>query len=312
MDYDATDIASTYDRGRDHGPEFLDLWMEAVAAQRRDQDIKTILDLGCGTGRFTEALRARFDAEVIGIDPSKKMLAQARSKQAQGKIRYETGRGESIPLPDNSVDLIFMSMIFHHFEDPALAARECRRVLRDDREGGTAFLRTGTRERISSYPYVDFFPASRPILEEVLPTNTFVREVFEAAGFRTVTVELVTQEIAVGLLLLAPIAIAQQYDTNLYSGLRWRMIGPFRGGRVNAVSGVAGQPDTFYFGSVGGGLWKSMNAGRTWTPVFDSAICGFDWRDWSVGFKSQHRLCRHRRAGHARFDPVRRRHVQIH
>src|SRR6267154_233046 len=69
---------------------------------------------------------------------------------------------------------------------------------------------------------------------------------------------------------LVPIANAQQYDSNLYSGLRWRMIGPFRGGRVNAVSGVVGQPDTFYFGSVGGGVWKSNNAGRTWTPVFDS------------------------------------------
>src|SRR5258707_1119989 len=74
----------------------------------------------------------------------------------------------------------------------------------------------------------------------------------------------------ISLLLLAPIAIAQQYDTNLYSGLRWRMIGPFRGGRVNAVSGVVGQPDTFYFGSVGGGVWKSTNTGRTWVPVFDS------------------------------------------
>ena len=63
---------------------------------------------------------------------------------------------------------------------------------------------------------------------------------------------------------------AQQPNPNLYSGLRWRMIGPFRGGRVNAVSGVVGQPDTFYFGSVGGGVWKSSNAGRTWTPIFDS------------------------------------------
>jgi photosystem II stability/assembly factor-like uncharacterized protein len=62
---------------------------------------------------------------------------------------------------------------------------------------------------------------------------------------------------------------AQQVNPNLYSGLRWRMIGPFRGGRVNAVSGVMGQPDTFYFGSVGGGVWKSSNAGRTWTPIFD-------------------------------------------
>jgi photosystem II stability/assembly factor-like uncharacterized protein len=64
--------------------------------------------------------------------------------------------------------------------------------------------------------------------------------------------------------------LAQQYDSGTYAGLRWRMIGPFRGGRVNAVAGVPGQPATFYFGSVGGGVWKSTNSGRTWTPIFDS------------------------------------------
>src|SRR5437660_8579185 len=64
----------------------------------------------------------------------------------------------------------------------------------------------------------------------------------------------------------APISISPA----LYSGLKWRMVGPFRAGRVNAVSGVPGQPNTFYFGSVGGGVWKSTNSGRTWTPVFDS------------------------------------------
>jgi photosystem II stability/assembly factor-like uncharacterized protein len=59
-------------------------------------------------------------------------------------------------------------------------------------------------------------------------------------------------------------------DPALYSGLKWRMVGPFRAGRVNAIAGVIGQPNTFYFGSVGGGLWKSTNIGRTWTPIFDS------------------------------------------
>ena len=75
---------------------------------------------------------------------------------------------------------------------------------------------------------------------------------------------------AVLLIVLTPImSIAQQFEQSAFAGMQWRMIGPFRGGRVNAVSGVPGQPNTFYFGSVGGGVWKSGNSGRTWTPVFD-------------------------------------------
>ena len=62
---------------------------------------------------------------------------------------------------------------------------------------------------------------------------------------------------------------AQQIDPAMFSGMQWRMIGPFRAGRVNGVTGVPGQPNVFYFGSVGGGVWKSENSGRTWTPVFD-------------------------------------------
>jgi photosystem II stability/assembly factor-like uncharacterized protein len=60
-------------------------------------------------------------------------------------------------------------------------------------------------------------------------------------------------------------------DPSLYTGLRWRNIGPFRGGRAVAVSGVAGDPRTFYLGAVGGGVWKSGNAGRSWTPIMDGA-----------------------------------------
>ena len=76
--------------------------------------------------------------------------------------------------------------------------------------------------------------------------------------------------------LIAPLAagalLAQsgRVDPAVYSALKWRSIGPFRSGRVNAVSGVPGQPNVFYLGSVGGGVWKSTNVGRTWTPIFDS------------------------------------------
>src|SRR5262245_2265223 len=73
------------------------------------------------------------------------------------------------------------------------------------------------------------------------------------------------------LFALLPISAQNgRVDPALYAGLRWRSIGPFRSGRVNGVSGVPGQPNVFYMGSVGGGVWKTMNGGRTWFPIFDS------------------------------------------
>ena len=63
---------------------------------------------------------------------------------------------------------------------------------------------------------------------------------------------------------------AQSVDPRLLSSLTWRNLGPFRGGRVAAVSGAIGQPGVFYMGLPGGGVWKTTGAGQTWYPVFDS------------------------------------------
>jgi photosystem II stability/assembly factor-like uncharacterized protein len=67
----------------------------------------------------------------------------------------------------------------------------------------------------------------------------------------------------------AGFARSQQFDPNLYAGMKWRLIGPFRGGRVLAVAGVAGQPNVYYFGAVGGGVWKTTDGGLVWKPLFD-------------------------------------------
>src|SRR2546421_2948198 len=58
-------------------------------------------------------------------------------------------------------------------------------------------------------------------------------------------------------------------DEKLFNGMRWRQVGPFRGGRALAIEGVAGEPDTYYFGAVAGGVWKTTDGGANWTPLFD-------------------------------------------
>src|SRR5438105_14483437 len=75
---------------------------------------------------------------------------------------------------------------------------------------------------------------------------------------------------AAALFLASALLLAQPSSSDFVGALEWRFIGPFRGGRVLAVTGVPGDQRTFYFGSVGGGVWKTTAAGTVWTPLFDS------------------------------------------
>ena len=69
---------------------------------------------------------------------------------------------------------------------------------------------------------------------------------------------------------VAPLAAAPSHEAaDVASGLNWRLVGPFRAGWSTMVAGVPSQPDVFWFGAAGGGVWKTENAGRTWAPLFD-------------------------------------------
>jgi photosystem II stability/assembly factor-like uncharacterized protein len=78
-----------------------------------------------------------------------------------------------------------------------------------------------------------------------------------------------TRKALLFLIILAAGIFAETYNPSLWSGMKYRLIGPVRGGRVTTVTGVPSQPRTFYMGSTGGGVWKTTDAGHTWNNISD-------------------------------------------
>ena len=70
----------------------------------------------------------------------------------------------------------------------------------------------------------------------------------------------------------APTVAPSPTEAKLIEGLSWRSIGPYRGGRVTAVTGVAGEPQVYYMGATGGGVWKTTNGGISWSPLSDGQV----------------------------------------
>jgi len=191
MDYDKTEIATSYDKARALAPETARLWQDLLAVHIDRAAISLVIDLGCGTGRFSELLAAHFGVQVIGIDPSQKMIAQAQRKPATGKVSYRQGPAEAMPLSDSCADLVFMSMIYHHLNDPPAVARECHRVLR---QGGYVCIRNGTRE--TDFPHRHFFPGLKRLIDSQLPSQRDIERMFTAADFVPVVHKVVTQVVA--------------------------------------------------------------------------------------------------------------------
>jgi ubiquinone/menaquinone biosynthesis C-methylase UbiE len=167
-----------YAAGRDHGLAHARGWAEVFAAPAPTARPLAVLDLGCGTGRFLEALAETFGGPIYGVEPSERMRVQAAARGIGG-VEVLAGRAEAIPLPDASCDLVLMFLSFHHVRDKPTAAAEIARVLRP---GGRVLIRSQFPERFPDIAWHAYFPSARQIELEMFPALAEVEAVFAGVG----------------------------------------------------------------------------------------------------------------------------------
>ena len=187
--YTEIETANRYDSARSLPSETKTLWLDALKSSIPEQEIGKILDLGCGTGRFTAALGKAFECSVIGIEPSGAMLGVAVS-QNEPDVEWKQGQAENIPLENGVVDLVFMSQVFHHFIEPQRALREINRVLTP---AGYLAIRNGTREYNKELEWLRFFPEALEIEDKRTPSQQELKESVCGGSFELISQRTIYQ-----------------------------------------------------------------------------------------------------------------------
>lgn len=169
-------IATSYDRGRALPLEALNAWRDAAAPFVPKGPQAVMLDLGAGTGLFSYPLAGWFDMRVVAVEPSEAMRLQALSKAPDPRVGWVAGKGERIPLRDESCDAVWISTVLDHISDLSRCTDELRRVLRPD---GRVLIRDAFADRLDGISLFRFFPEAREVMEA---TGLRLEETLEAFG----------------------------------------------------------------------------------------------------------------------------------
>ena len=194
FDYNTSAIHTRYDGARALPDDTMACWMEALVPVIAPDRVRTVVDLGCGTGRFCRTLAATFHATVIGVEPSEKMQATAlENLDGEEGITILPGSAEEIPVGDGGAELVFMSMIYHYLPDIPAAMREIARVLAP---GGYLAIRNAVRENLDAIPFFRFFPEALELEKQRMPTRDSIMQQMEAGGFTLISCRTITQRFA--------------------------------------------------------------------------------------------------------------------
>ena len=177
-DYDK--IASFYDQGRTISDQNIDLWLDLIKEFSKASSGARVLDLGCGTGRFTIPMATKLRLSVTGADSSREMLAKAKEKDGAGIVTWDCQDAEHLTYPGSSFDLVFASHLLHHIDSPLRVLRECKRVLRNP---GAMLVRYGAIEHNRNDVEHTFFPETLAIDEIRIPSVRTVESWLTDIGF---------------------------------------------------------------------------------------------------------------------------------
>jgi SAM-dependent methyltransferase len=188
---DYSRIAEYYDKGRTAAGPIIELWTGLIAKYINKGRDTRLLDIGCGTGRFTLPIAKRFNCRITGADMSAEMLEKSKDKDRNGIVQWEIQNIHEMTYGDESFDLIFMSNVIHHCDAPLKALCECYRVLEDK---GVILIRYGAMEQIREDVTHVFFPETLALDEERTPSVDLIEKWMIEAGFSSVNTEEVEQK----------------------------------------------------------------------------------------------------------------------
>ena len=173
-------IASNYDSGRHVANQNLAIWLQLISQIVGDRKNVKLLDLGCGTGRFSIPIATKLKYTVVGADNSKEMLQVAEEKDKRNKVIWDYQKAPNLSYLSKEFDVVFMSHLLHHLDDPLETIRECFRVLQP---GGVLINRYGAIEDIIIDPEHYFFPQAIELDRVRTPSKKQVEKWFKQAGF---------------------------------------------------------------------------------------------------------------------------------
>ena len=187
----ATDLARAYADARTELPDPVRaVWADAFRAAVPSGPRRRVLDVGCGTGRFTALLGEVFGCATIGIDASPAMLSE---RSTGATIQFIGADAALLPLRPGCIDLALLSMVYHLLAPPASAIAELHRVLI---AGGWVLVRTPTRELLDGISFLPYFPGARAIDEARMPSRAALEAVAQREGFAVQSRRTVEQQFA--------------------------------------------------------------------------------------------------------------------